>query len=289
MAATDIAVTGATGQQGGAVVRALLDRGYTVRGITRNMNSDRAAALARAGVELVSGDFEVLESMKKAFQGVATVFLMSTPFEGGVETETRQGIQAVEAAEAVGVRHIVFTSVANADQNTGIPHFDSKYKVEQHLQSNGTPYTIIAPAFFYQNMLSPFVLPGLQQGTLAQALPVDRKLQCVSTETIGSFAAHVAANRNAFLGAPIDLAGDALPGTEFVAVLSRVSGKTIDYKELPLEQLRDQSEDMALMYDWFNRVGYSIDIEGLKKAYPEVRFPDFKEWAQAQDWSVLNS
>ena len=91
------------------------------------------------------------------------------------------------------------------------------------------------------------------------------------------------------MGARIDLAGDELTGTEFVAVLSRVSGKTVDYKELPLEQLRDQSEDMALMYDWFNRVGYSIDIEGLKKAYPEVRFPDFKEWAQAQDWSVLNS
>ncbi len=194
----------------------------------------------------------------------------------------------MDAAKAAGVGHIVFSSVADADKNTGVPHFDSKFKVEQHLRSDGVPYTIIAPAYFYNNMLAPFVLPSLKQGTFAQALPAGVKLQCVATDSIGSFAAHVFANPDQFYEKRIDLAGDSLTGPEFADTLSKASGHDIKYFEVALDQVKAQSEDMALMYDWFDKVGYSVDIASLKHDYPDVKWPGFSEWARQQDWSVLS-
>ncbi len=195
-----IAVTGATGQQGGAVARELLNRGFSVRAITRNPNSPKTEALRKAGADVAVGNFDDPSSLQEAFKGADSVFIVSTPFEAGVEAETQQGIQAVDAAKAAGVKYLVFTSVASADSDTHIPHFDSKFRVEQHIRSVGVPFTIIAPAFFYDNTRSPFLLPGLQKGVFAMGLPAKVKLGCVATESIGSFAAHVFANRDKFLG-----------------------------------------------------------------------------------------
>ena len=283
-----VAVTGATGQQGGAVTRALLEKGFSVRALSRNPGSERAVELGQHGVELVRADFDDPQSLQDAFRGAEAAFIVSTPFEAGVERETEQGIRAVEAAKAAGVGHVVFSSVAGANNRTGVPHFDSKFRVEQHLQSDGVPYTIIAPAFFYDNMLAAFALPNLKQGTFAQALPAGIKLQCVATDSIGSFAAHVFANPDRFYEKRIDIAGDSLTGSEFASALSRAAGRDIKYYEVPLDQVKSQSEDMALMYDWFEKVGYSIDISSLKHDYPDVKWPSFSEWAGRQDWSVLN-
>ena len=102
----------------------------------------------------------------------------------------------------------------------------------------------------------------LKQGSFAQALPADRTLQCVSVETIGTFGALVFTKPDDFLGKRIYIAGDEISGNRFASILiSNVTGKQIVYIELPLDQVRAQSENMARMYDWFNRVGYSVDIE----------------------------
>ena len=126
-----VLVTGATGQQGGSVARRLLDGGFRVRGITRNTESDAAKELIVLGAEVVHAEFSDTESLSAALEGVDAVFAMTTPFEAGVDAETAQGVALIDAAAAAGVDHFVYSSVASADKATGVPHFDSKYRVEE--------------------------------------------------------------------------------------------------------------------------------------------------------------
>jgi uncharacterized protein YbjT (DUF2867 family) len=146
-----VLVTGATDQQGGAVARALLSRGRRVKALTRKPDSDAARQLMSAGADLVTGDLGDAASVLKAASGVSTMFLMGNSYEAGTEEETRQGIIAAEAAKAAGVGHLIYSSVADANKKTGIPHFESKYLVEKHVAGLGIPYTISAPASFMEH------------------------------------------------------------------------------------------------------------------------------------------
>lgn len=140
-----VLVTGATGKQGGATARALLAKGHEVRAVTRNPDSPAARNLADAGAEIAVGDFRDRDTLTAAMQGVDTVFAMSTFFEEGVEGEVEQGKALIDTARAAGVAHLVQTSVASADRQTGIPHFDSKGQIERYLADSGVPCTVIAP------------------------------------------------------------------------------------------------------------------------------------------------
>jgi uncharacterized protein YbjT (DUF2867 family) len=159
-----VLVTGATGNQGGAVVQALLTQSHQVRALTRNSASPDAQRLSEQGVEIAVGEFSDYDSLVRAVSGVDAVYAMNTPLEQGVEKETAQGIAVTDAAKAAGVGHLVYSSVISADRVTGIPHFDSKYAVEKHIKSSAVPYTIIAPVFFMDNLLQPWLLPNLRQG-----------------------------------------------------------------------------------------------------------------------------
>lgn len=214
---------------------------------------------------------------------------MTTPFEQGVEIEVAQGIAITDAAKTAGVGHLVYSSVGSADRSTGVPHFDSKYEVEKHIVSSDVPYTIIAPAYFMDNLMLPWTLPGLREGKLAQAMPGSRLLQQISVKDIGAFAAAVIDRGETVLGQRFDIAGDELTGSEVAATLSRVTGREITYEGFPPDALRAQSEDLALMYEWFDTTGYAADIQGLRRDFPEVVWQDFVTWVQEQDWSVLDS
>ncbi len=280
-------VTGATGQQGGAAVDALLERGHSVIALTRNPSSDRAKALAERGVKIVAGDFSDPGSLVNAARGADTAYAMSTPFEAGTADETKQGIALANALKAAGIGHVVFGSVASADKATGIPHFDSKYEVETHLASLSVPYSIVAPVYFMDNLLSPWGLPALKEGKVAAAMPAERPLQQVAVSDIGAFATALIERREAVFGKRYDIAGDELTGTQAAAVISKVSGREIRYEGFPPDVLRAQSEDFALMFEWFDRVGYSADIAALRRDFPEVPWLNYEAWASAQDWSVL--
>src|SRR5918997_6440737 len=128
-----VLVCGATGQQGGALARVLLDKGHRVRALVRRPASPEARELEHLGAELAEGDFEEPSTIEDAAKGMDAVFLVATPFEAGTEVETRHGIAAADAARAAGVSHLVYSSVADADKDTGIPHFDSKREVEEHI------------------------------------------------------------------------------------------------------------------------------------------------------------
>src|SRR5882672_8333513 len=166
-----VVVTGGTGKQGGAVVKSLLERGHEVRAVTRSTESAKARELANAGVTLVRASLEDTAALTKALEGATSLFAMTTPFEGGTQAETRQGISAANAAVAAGV-HLVFTSVANANRNTGVPHFDSKYAVEEHIAKIGARATILAPAFFMENLY--YGKAQLAKGVYAMPLPATR-------------------------------------------------------------------------------------------------------------------
>ena len=274
-----VLVSGATGQQGGAVARALLARGHRVRGMTRNVDSDKAKSLAGEGAEMVAGDFTDPQTLVAAATGVDAMFAMSTPFEGGMEAEVRQGNALVDAAVAAGVDHFVFTSVASADKDTEIPHFDSKYEVEKHLATTGLTWSVIAPVYFMENLFIPQVLDGVRAGKYAVPLPADVRLQQVALADIGAFGAHVVENRDVFAGQRVDIASDELTSAQSAEELTRVLGRPIVHFEVPMNQLRAFSEDFALMYEWFISTGYTADIEGLRTKYPDVGWHRFAEWA----------
>ena len=283
-----VLVGGATGQQGGAVARLLLDKGHRVVALTRKPESEAAARLWQAGAEVAVGSFDDRGSLEGAMRGLDAVFTMSTSFEAGTEAEVRQGLAVADAASSAGIAHLVFSSVGSADQKTGIPHFKSKYQVEQHIIKLGIPYTIVGPVYFFENVFNPFVLSGLRQGALAMAMPADRPLQQNSVRNIASFAVHALENRDSLLGKRIDIASDELTGEQAARILSEASGRNIEYVQTSLEDIRAMSEDFALNMEWLSNVGYSVDIPALHREFSEIPWETFEAWARRQDWSVLN-
>src|SRR5918912_1640673 len=138
-----ILVTGATGQQGGSLARLLLQKKHKVHALTRNTQSSAAHDLRNRGANILKGDLDDSDSLEHAVKDVESIFLMGTPFEDGTEGEIRRGKLMADIAKENNIEHLVYSSVANTDKNTGIPNFDSKYRVEQHVKNLGIPHTII--------------------------------------------------------------------------------------------------------------------------------------------------
>src|ERR687890_370203 len=280
-----ILVTGATGQQGGALARQLLQKKHKVYALTRNTHSPAAQDLHDKGANIIKGDLDDYDSLIRVVNDVESIFLMGTPFEDGTEGEIRRGKLMADIAKDKGIEHLVYSSVANADKNTGIPHFDSKREVEKHIEGLGIPYTIVAPVYFMDNLLAPWTLPQLKEGRFPMALPASRPLQQIALSDIVAFTALVLENREQFVGRRVDIASDEPSGKEVADVLTRVTGREIGYVELPLEQVRQaMGEDGAGMFEWFARVGYSADIEGLRSEHPEVGWHAFEDWDKEQNW-----
>ena len=281
----EVVVTGATGNQGGAVVKSLLERGHEVRAVTRNVDSAKARGLANAGVTLVRASLEDTAALMSALKGATSFFAMTTPSERGTHAETQQGISAADAAKAAGV-HLVFTSVGSANRQTGVPHFDSKYEVEKHIAKIGARATILAPVYFMDNLH--FGREQLAKGIYATPLPPTRQLAQVAVADIGAVAVRLLEDPGRFAGKRFDVASDELTGNDVLAILSRVTGRPFTYFQVPLEVIRQRmGEDGAKMYEWFDRVGYTVDRAALRREFPGVAFHDFESWAKAQDWNTL--
>ncbi len=271
-----VLVTGATGQQGGAVVRSLLSRGKNVRVLTRS--PEKAKELAQKGVEVVRGDFEDRESLKDAIQGVEGVFLMGTPFEKGESAEFEHGKAAVLACWKFGAPHVVYSSVGSAHRKTGIPHFESKAKVEEFIKETGISCTILRPVWFMENFSSPWLYPSIEKGILTTPVLPERKLQMVALADIGEFAAEAFLRPEEFVGKEIDLAGDELAMDDIAVQISCAMNREVRYEQIPDEKAEAAvGHDFALMYRWFNHVGYNVNIPELEKRWG-IRMTTFSRW-----------
>jgi uncharacterized protein YbjT (DUF2867 family) len=263
-------VTGATGKQGGAVARSLLDRGFRIRALTRNPQKPAAQALAQLGAEIVQGDMVDRSAMDRVLKDAYGVFSMQNFYETGPEGEVKQGKTLADAAKAAGIQHFVYSSVGSSYRETQIPHFESKWQIEKHVREVGLPYTILRPVFFMHNweMMREQILTG---GTLAQPLDPDKPLQQVAAEDLGAFAALAFERPEEWLEREVDLAGDEQTMTEIAGTFSQVSGREIHYSQAPWDQIEAQmGEELTIMWRWFNAVGYEADISALRQEYPEL-------------------
>jgi uncharacterized protein YbjT (DUF2867 family) len=275
MAEGPLLVLGATGGQGGAVVDALLARGLPVRALVRDPARSSARRLAGQRVEVVAGSLDDPESLAAAMAGVSGVFAVTTPFEAGVDAEVRQGRAIVTAARRARVPHLLFSSVAGADQHSGVPHFDSKAVIEAELATAGVPYTILGPTYFFDNALGG--ADRIRIGVLDLPLPPDRALQQLARPDLGAFAAEVLTNPHRYASRRIELASDAPTPTQMATALSTALGRPVQHHRVPLEAI--SNPDMRAMWEFLNGPGYQLDIAALHGTHPELRWTSFADWA----------
>jgi uncharacterized protein YbjT (DUF2867 family) len=279
-----IVVTGATGRQGGAVARRLLSQGaWRVRGLTRDPAKLPARALADMGAEMVRADFNDRASLDRAFEGAYGVFSMQNFWETGYEMEVRQGRTIADAAAAAGVQHLVYNSVGGADRNTGIPHFESKWEIEQHIRTLGIPYTVFRPVFFMDNFNTQSYRDSILDGRLVFGLRPETKLQMIAVEDIGAFVAAAFAGRDRFLSQGIEIGGDALTMPEVASCFSEVLGRPVEFVPLTLDEVRESSPEWAVMLEWFETRGYRANVEELRRMHPGLQ--TFAQWLERSDWS----
>ena len=223
----------------------------------------------------MKGDLNDDASLRDVLAGAWGVFGVQNPLDGGVEREEVQGKRLATLARELGVEHFVYTSVGSADKHTGVPHFDSKWRIEETVRGLRFPsHVILRPVFFMENLLAPYSLQG---DTLAWALGPDTKLQMIAVDDIGWFGARAFTNADALNRREIDLAGDVRAMPEVADTLAKALGRPIVFARTPIEPVRQYSKDTALMLEWFERVSYSADIGSLEREFGRAltKLPDW--------------
>jgi len=276
-----IFVTGATGNQGGATARHLSGKGFRVKALCRNTGSPAALELKKLNVELVQGDLDDPSTFRDKIQGVDGVF--SVQVYGNSRREKKQGIDLADTAREAGVKHFVYASVMGADANTGIPHWESKNVIENHIKQTGLPYTIIRPSFFFENYLLPPVKSRLLKGKLVT--PTDRKKvqESISTSDVGRIATTIFMNPGKYIGKTITLASEKMDMEEVAAVFSKVLGKNIRYQKLPgLITRLAMGKDLHKMFSWLNKNDalFVKDMAEVKNEFPGML--GLEEWIRRE-------
>ena len=264
-----IAVTGATGQQGGAVARKLLADGWKVRALTRDVHKTAAQELKTLGAEIVPGDMEDRAQLDAAFQGAYGVFSVQNFWlpNVGFEGEIRQGKNVADAAKAAGIQHLVYSSVGAAHRGVGQKHFESKWIIEQHIHSLDIPYTILRPAFFMENhnWSRAQILNGM---FTSMGLRPEKEIQSIAVEDVGVLAALAFTSPEEYIGKTIELAGDALTESQIAETFTKVIGRPVKLVMPSGEGGRRSDEEMVAMFNFFNGKAYDADISALRKVHP---------------------
>ena len=267
-----VVVLGSTGQQGGATARALAEDGWHVRALVRDPSSPKAQALSASGIDVVRGDFRERTSLAAGLAGAYGVFSVqpsSGQPEYGVtdEDEVRFGIDVANAAQAAGVAHLIYTSVAGAAPQTGVGHFESKWRIEEHIRALGLRSTILRPAAFMEILLLPHF--GLAQGTLMFFAAPDRPMQFIAVEDIGKLAARVFAQPEVYGGKTLEIAGDAVTGNDLADKIGRATKRTLRYTRFPPAVLR-QNDVLRRLVELVDEVGAmgTADLNALRQLHP---------------------
>jgi len=299
-----IAVVGATGAQGGGLVRAILaDRTseFAVRALTRHTDSDKARILAQAGAEVVSADLDDQASLERAFAGTHGVFALTNFWEHlSPEKELAQAGNQARAAKAAGVRHVIWSTLEDTRRwvplgddrmptlqgRYKVPHFDAKGEADQIFRVLGVPTTFLLTAFYWDNLIHFGAGPQKgPDGRLAISFPLgDKKLPAIAVEDIGKAAYAIFQRGDEFINRTVGIAGEHLSGQEMAAALSRALGQEIVYNAVTPEAYRSfgfpGADDLGNMFQFkrdFNEdYRGARDIEFSRALNPELQ--TFERW-----------
>jgi uncharacterized protein YbjT (DUF2867 family) len=269
-----IAVLGATGAQGGGLARAILadnSEEFTVRAITRNVDSDKAKALAEMGAEVVAADIDDYESLKNVFTGAHGVFAVTNFWEHfSPEKEIAQAASIAKAAKETNVKHVIWSSLDDTrkwvpindnrmptlQNKYKVPHFDAKGESNKFFTDSGVPTTILNTAFYWENFIYFGQGPKRgQEGKIALSLPMsDKKLPSIASEDIGKCAYAVFKNGDKYIGKTIGIAGEHLTGKQFAEEFTKAFGELVVYNSISAEVYRGfgfpGADDMGNMYQF---------------------------------------
>jgi uncharacterized protein YbjT (DUF2867 family) len=299
-----IAVVGATGAQGGSLVRAILadkSGGFAARALTRHPDADKAKALAQAGAEVVAADLDDETSLERAFAGAYGAFCITNFWEHfSAEKELAQAGNMARAAKAAGLQHVVWSTLEDTRKwvplsddrmptlggKYKVPHFDGKGEADELFRREGVPTTFLLTSFYWDNFIffgaGPQKLPD---GNLALVFPMDEKrLPGIAAEDIGKAAYGVFKRGKELIGKTIAIAGEHLSGTQLASQMSRALGKQIGYTNVPPEVYRGfdfpGADDMGNMFQFkrdFNDYFVGVrDLEFTRKLNPELQ--TFDQW-----------
>jgi len=270
-----VLVAGATGRFGG-ICGLLLERGHRVRALTRQPTSSAGQQLVKQGAEVVYGDFDDADTLVPAMEGVDGLFATGTMHRAGPDGERRHGKNLAEAARDSGLPHLVYVSGAGAGEGTGVPVFEVKAEVERHIRALDLPHTIVAPVYLMENLFNPWNIAALEAGRLPSYMPADRSLQQVPIIDVISVAALALERPERFAGQRVEIASDELTAQQMADIVSRITGHPRLVEEIPPDNL---GPGLSALFEWLDRAGHDVDIEGLRREYPEVAWHRFGEWA----------
>lgn len=277
-----IFVTGATGKQGSAAVRHLLEAGFKVRGLTRDPEKPDAEKLRALGADIVEGDLDDPARIRKDIEGAYGVFAVLTWKEEGPAGEVKQGKNLADAAKDAGVDHFLYSSVGGADRSTGIPHVESKATNERYMRQIGLPLTVLRPVYFMENFNAPNARKLIASGRLIMALDPNRQLQMISVEDIGFIAAIMLDNKDDWLGKSIEIAGDSPTLPQVAERFSATLGQKVEFVEQQLQELKKIDNERFLMMRWLNESGYQANIPEVRAMHPTLM--DLEAWLEKGYW-----
>jgi uncharacterized protein YbjT (DUF2867 family) len=280
-----VLITGATGRQGGSVLRHMLAQGWKLRALVRNSEGDGAKRLIDQGIEVARGDLEDPASLERACRGVYGVYSVQDFWAVGAKREVQQGKNMADVAKLAGVEHLVYSSVGGAERNSRIDHWESKWEVEKHIRKLGLPATMLRPAAFMENYYIDQVEIAILKGKLVDPIRADKPYQTIAADDIGAFAALTFARPKDFIGAEIDIAGSELTNPQAAEVFSRVLNKRVKFQKLPMPLVRLLlGKEFYQMFRWFNAEGFMANIPELRRKYSEVHLHTLEEWLRMEGW-----
>ena len=253
-----IAVVGATGAQGGGLVRAIVNdpsSGFVARALTRDVKSDKAKALTKLGAEVAAADLDDVESLKRAFAGAYGVFCLTNFWEHfSPEKEYAQAKAQAIATKQVGIRHVIWSTLEDTRKwvplsdnrmptlmgTYKVPHFDAKGEADQEFTRLGVPTTFLLTSFYWDNLI--FFGMGPKKGpdgTLLFTLPMgDKKLPGMAAEDIGKCALGIFKKGKEYIGKTVGIAGEHLTGSQMAAAMTNAFGQLVRYNEVSPEAYR---------------------------------------------------
>ena len=299
-----IAVMGATGAQGGAVARAILNdtnSEFTVRAVTRNINSEKARALAELGAELVSADLDDKESLVKAFTGLYGAYCVTFFWAHFSPEKEKEGARNMaEALKKTGVKHAIWSTLEDTRKfiplsdnrmptllgNYKVPHFDAKEESNEYFIKNGIPTTFLYTAYYWDNMIYFGTGPKKgPDGKLYLTMPMgDKRLPGIASEDIGKCAYGIFKKGPELIGKKIYIAGESLTGKQMAASLSKALGKEVLYNAAEPDVYRSfgfpGADEMGNMFQFkrdFEEYYAGIrDLAYARKLNPELQ--TFDQW-----------